>query len=140
MSTGHPQVVVVNGSSKVAQDPPQVMPFGERRGRPRHGTIQLIEDVVYRALREQAKSRPCSAPAIAPLEAPPTLSFYSEFCDDVAGTQVFFSAEAESGPIESVHSDLGEPVRMRSLRPLAGKFFQLLIGKYPLLSLLKPAA
>lgn len=123
-----------------SEQPAGTLPFGERRSRPRHGTIQLIEDVVYRALREQASARAILAVDAVPLEAPPTLSFYSDLFEEAAATQVFFSALDESDPIGSLHSDSGEPVCARSLRPVAGKFFQLLFGKYQLLSLLKPAA
>lgn len=70
-----------------------VFPFGERRSRPRHGTLQSIEDVVYRALREQARARRAAAlpPRARIPEPPPTLVLHSEPESSAPATQVLHS-------------------------------------------------
>jgi len=111
---------LATASAVSAQSPHQsgavvaVPPFLERRSRPRHGTIKLIEDVVYRAMREEAQ-RAAQAQA-PPVEPPPTLAFYS-----VAG-------RPQRTDLVMLGAFL-EWVTKRSLRPAACKFFCLITGK-----------
>jgi hypothetical protein len=111
---------VVTAAGMTAQSQPQTTAamgaplFLERRSRPRHGTIKLIEDVVYRAMREEARrAAPVPHPCIEP---PPTLAFYSE------RARRQWTVPGLLGAI------LGWIGKAR-LRPTACKFFCLITGK-----------
>jgi len=112
--TCHP-AVVVNAQSQESRGSVADAPlFLERRSRPRHGTIKLIEDVVYRAMREEARTQALGS--IPQLEPPPTLVLYSQRPSSILAKIMLLRAVLK-GPI------------IRSFPITACKFFCLARGK-----------
>jgi hypothetical protein len=112
--TCHP-AVVVNAQSQESRGSVADAPlFLERRSRPRHGTIKLIEDVVYRAMREEARTQALGS--VPQFEPPPTLVLYSQ-----RPSPIF-------AKIMLLRAMLKAPV-MRAFPVAACKFFCLVRGK-----------